>query len=585
MLRKLFLYSSLSIILFFTSCGGGQNNDHKQKRNCKGNINCGGILKLNEVENFRNLFPITLTEITSQKIVTQVYEGLVKLNQKDLSFLPCLAEKWDVNADATVWTFHLRKGVKFHDDPCFPDGKGREVTAKDFKYSLDMLCSAITGNAYFGVTFQGRVVGANEYFKSTQNKNPLAQGVEGIKVLDDYTLEIKLLNSYAEFLNILSTPGCWVFPKEAYDKYKEEMRIKAVGTGPFVVKNVKEGEYVVLERNDSYWGFDEAGNQLPYLDGVKYTFIKEKKSELLEFKRGNLDMIFRLPTEMIPEILGELDKAKEGKNLDFDIQVVPAMSMFYYGFQQMDPVFKKKEVRQAFNYAIDREKIVTYILQGEGIPASHGIVPPAFKDYNINDVNGYVYDPDKAKQLLAKAGYPGGKGFPRITLQTNSGGGSGDRNIQTAESIQRMLKENLGIEVDINVMPHGEHIEAMETGKATFYRSSWTADFPDPSSFLMLLYGELVPSNPTEKSLINHPRYINPAFDSLLSAGMREIDNKKRFELYKKADQIATDDAALMPVFYDENYRLLQLYVKNFDANALEYHDLSRVYLLPKTDE
>ena len=137
-----------------------------------------------------------------------------------------------------------------------------------------------------------------------------------------------------------------------------------------------EGEAVVLERNPEYWDVDEFGNQLPYLDAVKYTFIKEKKAELLEFRKGNLEMVFRLPLEMIKDVVGELEDAKKGGNIPFVMQVVPAMSVFYYGFQhKLDP-FKDKNVRRAFNYAIDREKIVTYTLQGEGRPGIHGIVPP-----------------------------------------------------------------------------------------------------------------------------------------------------------------------------------------------------------------
>jgi peptide/nickel transport system substrate-binding protein len=571
-------FYSIVIAGLFASCGGG-NTTTGESHEAKGGVYYGGVFRMNEVEDFRNLFPLNITEVVSHRISNQVYEGLVKLSQADLTIVPSLAEKWEKNADATQWTFYIRKGVKFHDDACFADGKGREVTAKDFKYCFDRLCTASPENQHFDDTFKDRVAGANEYMQSTRDKKADANGVSGIKVIDDYTIQISLTRPFAGFLNILSTPGCWVYPQEAYEKYGVDMRAKCVGTGPFQVKSIKEGEAVILERNPNYWNVDEHGNQLPYLDAVKYTFIKEKKSELLEFKRGNLDMIFRLPIEMIPDILGELDHAKEG-NQPFEMQVVPAMSIFYYGFQHQGDIFNKKEVRLAFNYAIDREKIVNYTLQGEGVPGTFGIIPPSFKDYDSKALKGYTFDRDKASKLLAAAGYPAGKGFPKLTLQINSGGG--DRNIQTAEVIQKMLKENLNIDVEINVMPQTEHLESIETGKAQFWRAGWSADYPDPETFLTLLYSKHIPAKLSDKSYLNSVRYTSARFDSLFTAALQEVDDKKRFDLYRQADQQAIDDGAIMPIFYDENYRLVQTNVRNFPANAMEYRDMSRVYIEPK---
>ncbi len=573
------IYLFLAVV-FLASCGG-KHSTTGESRKASGGVYYGGVFRMNEIEDFRNLFPLNVTEVTSQRITNQVYEGLVKLSQTDLAILPSLAEKWVRNADATQWTFTIRKGVKFHDDPCFPDGKGREIIAKDFKYCFEKLCTSSPENQQFGNTFKDKVVGANEYFQSTFDNKPLEAGVSGVKVIDDNTLQITLLYPFAGFLNILSTPGCWLYPKEAFEKYGVDMRAKCVGTGPFQVKSIKEGEAVILERNPNYWDKDEFGNQLPYLDALKFTFIKEKKSELLEFKRGNLDMIFRIPVEMISDILGELDHAKEA-NAPFDLQVIPAMSIFYYGFQEQSGIFDKKEVRLAFNYAIDREKIVTYTLQGEGIPGIYGIVPPSFKDYNSKSLKGYTYDPDKARKFLTAGGFPNGIGFPKLTLQINSGGG--DRNIQTAEVIQKMLKENLNIDIEINVLPFAEHLERLETGKALFWRTGWQADYPDPETFLTLLYSKHIPKNLTDKSFLNSVRYKSAKFDSLFSAATQEVDVQKRMSLYLKADQTAIDDAAIMPIFYDENYRLVQTYIKNFPVNAMEYRDLTRVYFEPKTE-
>ena len=542
----------------------------------------GGILRVNEVEDFRNLYPLDITEEASNHIALQLYEGLVKLSAKDLSVIPALAESWTKNDNATVWTFHIRKGVKFHNDECFSGGKGREVTANDFKWCFDNLCTASPHNQWYSATFQGRVKGADEYYQSTKDKKPLAGGVRGINVIDDYTLEISLTKPLAGFLNILVIQGCYLFPKEALDKYGEDgLRAKAVGTGAFRIKAVEEGETVILERNHDYWGKDADGNQLPYLDAVRYSFIKEKKQEMLEFKKGNLDLIYRIPTENINDILADIDKAKENK--PFELQVCPAVSLFYYGFLHVSRPFNDKRVCLAFNHAIDRQKIVDYTLKGEGIPANYGIVPPVAlfenKGYNFKALKGYTYDPDRAKRLLAEAGYPNGKDFPHITLQINSGGG--DRNVLTAQVIQNMLKENLNVEVNIETLPFAQHLDKIENGQTLFYRTGWISDYPDPESFLTLLSGSHVPRELTDRSFLNTTRFRNSIYDSIFARANREADDKKRFALYEQADQVQINEGAIMPIFYDEIYRLVQKNVKDFYVNAMEYRDISRVYFVP----
>jgi len=572
-MKRAFLSLLITSCLFW-SCGPEEyDTDHKKG---KGGIYYGGVFKMNEVEDFRNLYPLNVTEVTSHRITAQIYEGLVKHSQVDLNILPSIAESWDINEDATSFTFHLRNGIKFHDDECFPGGTGREITAEDFKWCFTQLCTFDPQNQGFWV-FKNRVIGADAYFESTINGTPLAEGVTGIKVIDDYTLQIDLEYSFAGFLQILSTPFTWVFPKEALEKYGIEMRVHCVGTGPFQAKTIKEGDAVILSRNEDYWNVDEFGNKIPYLDAIKFTFLKEKKSELLEFKKGNLDMVFQLPIEMIDEIMGEL--ADAGPSTSFELQVTPALALQYYGFQHKSELFSNQLVRKAFNYAIDRESLVTYTLQGEGRPAMYGIVPPAFKEYDFENIDGYNFDPTKAKLLFAEAGYPNGNGFPKLTLQLNSGG---TINIQIAEVIQKQLKDNLNIDIELNVMPFAQHLENLETGKSLFWRTGWIADYPDPENFLNLLYSPHIPAELSDKSYINSVRYKSEEFDSLFATALREVDTKKRYELYRQADQVAMDDAAIMPIYYYEHYRLLQLDVRNLPINPMEYRDMSEVYFIPE---
>jgi peptide/nickel transport system substrate-binding protein len=557
-----------------SSCGGEKTESGKKTQIAKGDVKYGGVFKMNESEDFKSFYPLNITMAIENRMASQIYEGLVKFNQEDLSIIPSLADSWEINEDATSYTFHLSKGIMFHDDKCFQDGKGRELKASDVKYCLDRICVSDPTNQMYWL-FKDKIKGANEYHESANNNAPLAGGVSGIKVIDDYTIQIDLNYPFVGFLNVAAHNATLIYPKEAVDTYGDEIRINAIGTGPFRVKMIKESETVILERNPDYWKKDTFGNQLPYLDGLKYSFNKEKKAELLEFKKGNLDMVYRLPLEMIGEVVGELEDAKNGENSPFEMQVVPALSVYYLGFQhQMEP-FNNIDVRKAFNYAIDREAIVTYTLQGEGRPATHGIVPP-FKGYDYEKIKGYPFDVKKAKKHMKKAGFPNGKGFPEIALQINPGGG--DRNLQIAEVVQKMLNDNLGIKIKIEQMQFAQLLENVETGKSMFWRSQWVADYPDPENFLNLLYGAHVPEKLSDKSFINSVRYKSQKFDSLFNIALREINPIKRFELLTEVDQIAVDDAANMPIFYDENTRLLQVHVKNFPSNGMEYRDMTEVY-------
>jgi len=559
---------------FFIGCGS-DTPEGGQGRSANGPVKYGGVFKMNETEDFRTLFPLNIVEVVGAHIGSQVYEGLVKFNQKDLSIMPAIASRWEIADSSTKFTFHLRQDVYFHDDPCFPNSKGRVVVAGDIKYCFDRLCTISPNNQEFSNTFKDRVVGANEYFASTEKNAPIKGGVSGVTVTDDSTIVVKLTRPMPTFLNIIATNGCWIYPQEAFLKYGDDMRTHCVGTGPFKVKSVAEGDAVVLERNPNYYMFDEWKNRLPYLDIVEIRFIKDKRSEIIAFRNKELDMVFRLPVEMAKDIMGELDQAKE-HSADFVMQSNNAMSLTFFGFQHKLPPFNNVKVRQAFNYAIYREYIADKVLQGDATPAIYGIVPPSMIGYDYKGVTGFTYDPEKARKLLAEAGYPGGKGFPEVTLQINNGGG--DRNTMTAEYVTNKLKENLGITVKIDAMPFAQHIETVFTGKALFWRFGWNADYPDPETFLTTLYGRHIPDSLSQPSSLNSVRYSSPQFDSIFEAAMNEPNAAKRSELYRRADQVAMNDAAIMPIYYEVNDRLLQLNVRGFDINPMEFRDMTRVW-------
>lgn len=577
MKRLIFAAFSFAIVLL-AGCGNETSKDSGTEglTALENGRYSGGVFRMNEVEYYRSLYPLNVTEVTSHRITNQIYEGLVQFSQTDLSIIPAIAERWEIDSTATQFTFYLRKGVKYHDDPCFADGKGRTVTANDFKYCFTKLCEADVNNQGAWV-FENKVKGCKEYLASTMSGTPLPEGVAGVVVLDDYTLKIELEKPFAGFLNMLALPFTAVFPKEAVEKYGNDMRYKTVGTGPFYIKAQQDDNNVILAKNPDYWGKDENGNQLPYMDGIKVTFIKDRKTELLEFNQGNVDLMYRLPLEMTEEIVTKDDKLTSAY-AQFQIQVMPSLAVQYYGFQHRSNLFNNIDLRKAFNYAIDRKKIVDYTLRGSGIAGNYGIVPPGIPGYDSKVIRGYSFDPAKAREHLAKAGYPDGKGFPELNLQINSGGGT---NEQVAEAVQKMLKEVLNIDVSITAMPFAQHLENLETGKAQFWRSGWIADYPDPENFLNLFWSAHIPPKLEDKSYLNSVRYTSGQYDALFEQALRTTDADERNLLYMKAEQIMMDDAAIIPIYYYKDHRLLQADIRNFPQNAMEYRNFREVYFVP----
>lgn len=569
------LYSLLgvfSVILLLAVVVGGCGTRGEQPvaelRPAAGGRNYGGIFRVNETGELRSLDPVRINDATSSHIAEQVYDRLVTLDE-NLELRPDLAERFEISPDGKVITYYLRRGVYFHDAACFPDGKGREMTAEDVRYSFTRVCDFRTGTLGFDY-FNGKLEGAAEYFEATKRA---AKGgelspadVSGLVVVDKYTIQFRLTQPFAPFEYYPALSQCFIHPKEAVEHFGAEFFKNPVGTGPFIFSSWQPDRQLVLVRNAKYWRSDEHGNQLPYLDSVRFTFMKDDKLQLLEFRQGNLDESYRIPSEFFGEIVSG-DKKPVGDYEKYVLLSVPAMSSQFYGLMTQSDVFKDVRVRQAFSYAIDRERIIKFVLKGQAnAPAHNGIVPPSMPGYRSDLIKGYSYDRDKARKLLAEAGYPDGKGFPELTLQLNAGGG---RNLQIAEAVQSMLQEVLNISVSIKQVEWATHLETVDAGGVSFFRFGWIADYPEPDNFLNLFYGKMVPKD-GGISPINSTRYINPVFDSLYELGLTTMDREQRMELYRKAEQIAMNEAPVMLTFYDEDYRFLQPWVRGYRNNAMD---------------
>ncbi|MBI3511036.1 MAG: peptide ABC transporter substrate-binding protein [Bacteroidetes bacterium] len=582
-MRKFFLF--LPLLFLLGSCGNDTANSRPKEG--KGGRTYGGTLKFNETDKFQTLFPTQITDAISSHIATQIYEGLVKFDPRTLKIAPCIASTWEVDTSGTLYTFHLRKDVKFQDDPCFPDGKGRLVTADDVRYSFELLCKNDGNNANFISTFKGRVVGANNFYNSGANAKP--GSLEGIKVVDPQTIQIRLEKPNISFLYILANTTASIVPKEAVEKYGDKMH---VGTGAFIVSSIaNDSSSVILVRNDNYYGKDSLGNILPFLDSIKISYIDNKKSELDLFQNNQLDFVWGLSAEavktFVPQVISEFEQKPPKFLLDHSSEFVTQM----YEFNTTRPPFDNVKVRQAFSYAIDRDYIVEEILAGEAYgPGINGICPPALPGYKASEVIGYEQekesaeetkkqkdaDREMARKLLADAGYPDGKNFPSVKLILNSGG---SRNTLVAEEIQNEIREVLHVNIEIANVSFQQKLNDEKFARADIFRSAWVADFPSAESFLSLFYGADVPDSTSQPSFPNTSRYRNPEFDKLYDAGRTAKTIDEANKNFLAAEQLMMADAPVIILWYDENYRLTQYRVKNFYTNPMRYLDFSQVYL------
>jgi peptide/nickel transport system substrate-binding protein len=529
----------------------------------------GGIFRVNETAEMRGLDPVGINDVTSAHIASNIFDNLMTFDAQ-LNLVPELARSFDVSPDGLTYTYHLVTTAVFHDDPCFKNGKGRRMTAHDVKYSFTRVCDARARTRAFDY-FRSKVDGGDEFYEATQRAmsgQPLTvQSVRGFIVVDDSTFQVRLTKPFGPFEFMVALNPMGIHPREAVEYYGDDFTQHPVGTGPFQFVRWEPDRELVLKRASNYWMKDEHGNTMPYLDGIRFTFLKDDKLQLLEFTAGNLEESYRIANEFFGDIVDER-KMPKGKYAKYQLLHIPAMATQFYGMLLTDPVFRNVHVRRAFNYAVDRERIIRYVLKGQAAaPAHHGLVPPSMTGYPTDSIRGYAFDLARARAELAKAGYPDGKGFPRITLQLNAGGG---RNVQIAEAVQSMLQEHLGISIDFKQVEFAQHLEYIDHGRAPFFRLGWIADYPDPESFLNLFYGKLVPPDPEAASPTNMTRLKNAAYDELFEKALRETDRAKRFALYRAAEQIAIDEAPMLWLHYDEDYRFVQPYVMGYQNNSMD---------------
>lgn len=571
----------LLMVIFFVACR--EATPPKQPtltsgQEGKGGRVYGGTLQLSEVQFPQTLFPAAITDVGSSHLANQVYEGLVRLDPVTLNIRPGVAKSWEIDSSGTVYTFRLKPNVYFHDDSCFPKGKGRKLVAEDVAYSIQLLCTPQPQNLLFNSTVKEHLVGATDYhdsFPANEDTEAPKVALSGVEVLNDSTLQLRLKQPYFSFIYTLAHTPLAIIPREAVKAYGTDTYI---GTGPFMLGSIPDfsGNRLVLHRNTNYHGRDTLGNQLPFLDSIVIHLTDTRNSTLSEIVESNYHIINQLPSESVTRLVEEELQSFQSGKPKFIVSREPEMGTHYYQFNLTSETLKNPKVRMALNYAVNRVRLINDILKGDAKgPGHYGITPPIYPDYETIHLFGYQHDPEKARQLLTEAGYPNGEGFPILELKIND---NGYKNTNVAIEIQNQLRDVLGIHIDIEVIPFEQKLSDMRLARGDIFRTTWLADYPSPESFLSLFYGKHVPASTEEPSFPNSTRYVNAEFDALFEKAMRAQTRSESLGYLMQAEQILIDDAPVLVLWYKENYKLIHADVRNFFTNALDVRDYSEVY-------
>ena len=530
----------LLLFLILNSCNTDKNKYTSKK-----------IFRYNESAGINSLDPAFAKDQANIWACNQIYNGLVELDDQ-LNIKPCIAKHWEITENANLYTFTLRDDVYFIENMCFKKNK-RKVTAYDFEFSFKRIVDEKVASP-----------GAWIFNYVKKNKNTYE-----FKALNDSTFQIRLNKAFPPFLGLLSMQYCSVIPYEAISYYGKEFRKNPVGTGPFYLKLWKEGVKMVLLKNPKYFQF-EGNERLPYLDAVNISFIIDKQSVFLEFAKGNIDFMSGIDASYKDELLtvnGKLNPKYEKK---FNLITQAYLNTEYLGFlidtstKNNNPL-KIKAVRQAINYGFDRVKMMKYLRNNIGSPAINGFIPKGLGGYDSLLTKGYYYNPDKARKLLAEAGYPNGNGLAEISLSTTAS------YLDLCKYIQNQLAD-LGIKLKIDVNPPATLRELIAKSKTPFFRGSWIADYPDAENYLSLFYSpNFCPVGP------NYTHFKNKNFDLLYEKSQTEINDSIRFKLYKDMDQIIIDEAPVVVLYYDQVLRFTQKNIKNLGSNPMNLLSLKRV--------
>jgi len=491
----------------------------------------GGSLRLYGQEPI-TLDPALAGDTHSHEYIGKIFGGLVRLSG-GLEVLPDIAERWEVDASHTVYTFYLRKNVKFHN--------GRPVTAEDVKYSIERACDPETGSRVAS-SYLGDILGALDKLSGRASK------VSGVQVLDGYVLRITIDAPKAYFLAKLTYPTSFVVDREQAEGAPADWWKEANGTGPFWLEQF-DSESIVLRANDDFY----LGR--PFLDEVVYRLTGG--GAVGQYERGQVDVA--------PVGAANIDRALDPSNpLHDELVVVHSLDTFYLTFNTITPPFDDPKVRLAFAYATNKRAVADIVLNKMVEPAT-GILPPNMPGYN-KDLTGIPFDPDMALDLLDESSYAGD--LPIIYTVSGQGGPSAMH-----EALAESYRQNLGVEIEIQQVSWPRFLDGLDKRQFHMFSLGWIADYPDPENFFDLLFHS--------QSEYNHIAYSNPQVDALLEQARIESDHQMRLQLYQKVEEMLVRDVAWIPLYHDIDYQLVKPYVKGLVISPQGFYFLENVVVEP----
>jgi len=507
--------------------------------------------------------PVATGDLASSRAMQRVYEGLLQYDYqaRPYKLVPLLAESMpEVSEDGLTYTFRLCKGIYFTDDPCFPNGEGRELTAEDVVYSIKRLADLNTLSSGYW-TVRGKIEGLDAFRENSANRPECYRNVvSGLQVLDRYTVAIRLTAPYPQFLYVLSMHYCSVVPQEAVLFYKVDFVNHPVGTAAYRLKRWQRNYRIEYERNPA-WDKHGRSDPRPAIDRLVDYIVNDGTTQWLMFCSGQLDKIGLTADQCETMLLPNAELPPELEAQGIQLHQTPRLDVYYIGFNSEDPVVgKNKALRQALSCAFDHETWVRFF--HHQVQPMYGPVPLPLKA-GRTEPGSYGFDLAKAKRLLVEAGYPDGvdpQTGRRLVLTLDSAGADNTQSRQSNELLCSFMEE-LGISLKVNYSNRPTFFERVRRGDVQLFRLSWIADYSDEHNFLQLFYGPNAHGS-------NRANYQNFAYDKLFDSFMLLEPSPEREILAKQMVDILIEDCPWIFMHQPVDTVLTNRRVKNYVPHA-----------------
>lgn len=533
-------------------------------------------------DNIKSADPTNAYDDITLDVLQQIYETPYQYNYfaDKLEIIPNLADGMaEVSKDKLTFTLHIKKGIRFQDDPCFKatNGKGREVKAQDFIYGWKRHADPKNESQGFWI-WDGRVVGMNEFAKKFGQGRPakdvMNDDIEGMKALDDYTVQLKLTKPYPQLAYVMTMPFTSPIPHEAIEYYGKDFANHPLGTGPFRAIKWEPTSEILLTRNENF--HDEfvppaekmgpmrraqmaayAGKKLPIIDGIDFQIIKEEQPRWLAFLKGRFDET-KIPKDNFSDAIVNTTQVRpELAQKGITVSIEHALQWRWMSMNTEDPVLKNKYLRQALASAVDRKALLDTFMNGRGYIEEEALADP-LPDH-CGSKYRWTYDLERAKELLAKAGYPNGQGLPTLHWDTRN---TEITDRQIAELVARSFAK-IGVKMEIIPNTFPAYLEKMKKKNLQLSKGGWIMDYPDAENALGLLYG------PNESPGPNESNYHNAEYDKLFEKVAAMESGPERKKLVCEMEKIVEEDAPWGFFYFESEYRLVNKWLKNYRAVEL----------------